>query len=109
MGKVDQETLNIMSEAQTLKNKEKLISEKFSHFLSTISGKIAAFIQENISRSRNYSTQIKSFSHFSSINEIPPPMPENQPPPPRKIDLDPYHSNSKFYPLNYSELQERQR
>jgi hypothetical protein len=31
MGKVEQETLNIMNE-ETLKNKEKLISEKFSHF-----------------------------------------------------------------------------
>ena len=56
-----------MSEAQTLKNKEKLTSEKFAHFLGMISGKIVAFLQENIARSRNYSTQIQAFSHLNSI------------------------------------------
>lgn len=57
--------LNIMGEAETLKNKASAVVERFANYLHLVTSKITAFLEENIAKALNYSAQIIDYSQKS--------------------------------------------
>ena len=57
--------LNIMGEAETLKNKASAVVDRYTNYLHLVTSKIVAFLEENIGKALNYSAQIVDYSQKS--------------------------------------------